>query len=122
MVKDFKNISELSKELGLINKKTGKPSNHILRFWEKEFIDIKPTVLKGNRRYYDHNQVKKIKYIKYLLKDKGLTIKGAKKILKEKKNIDVYNENNIEKDYLKKNIETKSKEILKKLKDLKDYG
>ena len=63
MEKDFMNISELSKKLGLINKKTGKPSNHVLRFWEKEFIDIKPTVLKGNRRYYDHRQVKKIKYI-----------------------------------------------------------
>ena len=122
MVKDFKNISELSKELGLINKKTGKPSNHVLRFWEKEFLNIKPTVLKGNRRYYDQNQVEKIKYIKYLLKDKGLTIKGAKKILKDKKNIDVHNVNNIEKDYLRKNIKTKSRKILKKIKELKDYG
>ena len=37
MVKNYLDISELSKKLDLINKKTGKPANHILRFWEKEF-------------------------------------------------------------------------------------
>ena len=79
MIKDFIDISELSRELNLVSKKTGKPANYILRFWEKEFKDIKPTIMSGNRRYYDQNQVNKIKFIKYLLKDKGLTIKGAKK-------------------------------------------
>ena len=122
MVKNFLDISELSKKLDLTNKKTGKPANHILRFWEKEFKDIKPTILKGKRRFYDRKQVEKIKYIKYLLKDKGLTIKGAKKVLKVKKNIDVYNKNNVEKDYLKENIKNKSKNILKKIKELKNYG
>ena len=121
-MKNFLDISELSKELDLINKKTGKPSNHILRFWEKEFVGIKPKVLKGNRRYYDQKQIDKIKYIKYLLKDKGLTIKGAKKFLKNKKNIDVTNVNNIEEDYFKNNIKNKSKKILKKIKELKNYG
>ena len=122
MEKDYLDISELSKKLELINKKTGKPANHILRFWEKEFYGIKPVILKGNRRYYDKKQVEKIKYIKYLLKDKGLTIKGAKKVLKDKKNIDVHNKNNVENDYLKKNIRNKSKNILNKLKELKNYG
>tara|TARA_B100000963_G_C22298300_1_gene524526 strand:+ start:128 stop:496 length:369 start_codon:yes stop_codon:yes gene_type:complete len=122
MVKNFLDITELSKKLDLTNKKTGKPANYILRFWEKEFRDIKPTILKGNRRYYDKKQVEKIKYIKYLLKDKGLTIKGAKKVLKDKKNIDVHNKNNVENDYLKKNIRNKSKNILNKLKELKNYG
>ncbi len=120
--KDFLDISELSKELDLINKKTGKPANHILRFWEKEFNGIKPIILNGNRRYYDQKQVDKIKYIKYLLKDKGLTIKGAKKLLKNKKNIDEADRNNIEKDYLKSNIKIKSKNILKRIKRLKNYG
>ena len=60
---------------------------HTLRYWEKEFKQIKPVILKGNRRYYDQKQVDKISYIKFLLKDKGLTIKGVKNILKEKKNI-----------------------------------
>ena len=122
MMKNFIDISELSKKLNLINKKTGKPANYILRFWEKEFKGIKPTLLKGNRRYYNQNQVDKIKFIKYLLKDKGLTIKGAKKILQEKKNIDVSNTNNIKNDYLKNSIKNKSDNILKKIKQIKKYG
>jgi len=114
----FLSISELSKKLNLINKKTGKPANHILRFWEKEFKTIKPTILNGNRRYYDQKQVDKVKYIKFLLKDKGLTIEGAKKMLKNKKNIDEYDENNIRNDYLTK----RSKSILNKIKKLRNYG
>ena len=122
MEKSLLDISELSKELNLINKKTGKPANYILRFWEKEFKEIKPTILKGNRRYYDKNQINKIRYIKYLLKDKGLTIKGVKKVLKDKKNIDGTNKSNIDKDYLKDNIKKRSKKILHKVKELKNYG
>ncbi len=122
MIKNFLDISELSKKLDLINKKTGKPANYILRFWEKEFNGIKPTILKGNRRYYNKDQIDKIKYIKFLLKDKGLTIKGAKKILQNKKNIDETDINNIEKDYLKERIKGRSKNILKKIKGLKNYG
>tara|TARA_Y100000992_G_C21133991_1_gene427961 strand:- start:379 stop:747 length:369 start_codon:yes stop_codon:yes gene_type:complete len=122
MVKNYLNISELSIRLNLINKKTGKPLNHILRFWEKEFSEIKPVILKGNRRYYNQKQVDKITYIKFLLRDKGLTIKGAKNILKEKKIIDETDKNNIEKDYFKMSIKKKSKNILKKIKGIKNYG
>ena len=122
MVKNYLNISELSIRLNLINKKTGKPLNHILRFWEKEFSEIKPVILKGNRRYYNQKQVDKITYIKFLLRDKGLTIKGAKNILKGKKNIDETDENNIEKDYLKISIKNRSKNILKKIKGIKTNG
>ena len=122
MEKSLLDISELSKELNLVNKKTGKPANHILRFWEREFKEIKPTILKGKRRFYDKNQINKIKYIKYLLKDKGLTIKGVKKVLKDKKNIDGTNKSNVDKDYLKDNIKKRSKKILHKIKELKNYG
>ncbi len=122
MEKSLLDISELSKELNLINKKTGKPANYILRFWEREFKEIKPTILKGKRRFYDKNQINKIKYIKYLLKDKGLTIKGVKKVLKDKKNIDGTNKSNVDKDYLKDNIKKRSKKILHKIKELKNYG
>ncbi len=121
MVKNYLDISELSIELNLINKKTGKPANYILRFWEKEFSGIRPLILKGNRRYYDQKQVNKIKYIKFLLKDKGLTIKGAKNILKEKKIIDDTDKNTIE-GYFKNKIKIKSKNILKKIKNLKKHG
>ena len=121
MEKKYLNISELSILLGLTNK-SGKPANYIIRFWEKEFKNIKPTTLKGGRRYYDSNQIKNIQFIKYLLKDKGLTIKGAKNILNKKKNIDVNVKNNIEQDYLKKNIKKKSFDILKRIRKLKNHG
>ena len=75
------NISQLSKLLNLINSKTKKPSNYILRYWEKEFKQIKPMILK-NRRYYSEKQINMIKLIKFLLKDKGMTINGVKNVLK----------------------------------------
>ena len=49
------NITQLSKELNLINSKTNKPSNYILRYWEKEFKQIKPIIIR-NRRYYTKKQ------------------------------------------------------------------
>ena len=62
----FINISELSKQLKLINSKTKKPLNYIIRFWEKEFKFIKPKII-NNRRYYSKEQVERIKMVKYLL-------------------------------------------------------
>ena len=76
----FINITELSKLLNLVDKNSKKPLNYILRYWEKEFKQIKPKVI-NNRRYYSSNQVKLIKKIKYLLKDKDLTVSGVKKAL-----------------------------------------
>ena len=69
MMKKFKNISELSKELDLINPATKKPLNHVLRYWEKEFKEIKPKKI-NNRRYYSSEQVKIIKKIRFLLRNK----------------------------------------------------
>ena len=120
--KSYLDITELSIKLDLINKKTNKPATYILRFWEKEFNEIKPLILKGNRRYYDNKQVSIIKFIKHLLKDKSLTINGVKKILREKKNIDGSRKNNIEEEYFKINIKNKSKKILKRLNELKRNG
>ena len=73
-------ISELSKLLDLINRSNNKPLNHIIRYWEKEFKQIKPKII-NNRRYYSYDQVEIIKKIKFLLKNKGMTINGVKKIL-----------------------------------------
>ena len=50
------NISELSKLLNLFNIKNNKPNNHILRYWEKEFKEIKPTIIK-KRRYYTQKDI-----------------------------------------------------------------
>ena len=102
------NISELAKLLNLINSKNKKPQNYILRYWEKEFKQIKPTILR-NRRYYSKKQIDIIKLIKFLLKDRGLTINGVKKVLKHNVNtLDDYNSNSLKTSY--------QKEILKKKK------
>ena len=118
----FLNISQLSKLLDLINPKNNKPTNYILRYWEKEFKEIKPTVLK-NRRYYSKKQIEIVKLIKFLLKDKGMTIKGVKTILKSNiNNLDDYDLFSLKADYHKINIKTKCKKILDKIRDIKKYG
>ncbi len=116
------NISELSKSLNLINLKSRKPSNHIIRYWEKEFREIKPIIYK-KRRYYSKKNIELIKLIKFLLKDKGMTIKGVKKILKSNVNsLDVYNSNSLKAVYLKEKVANKSKIILEKIRKLKRHG
>ena len=65
-------------------KAQGKLSTHTLRYWEKEFKEIKPFIFAGKRRYYDENLIKILKKIHFLLKNQGMTIKGVKKILKIK--------------------------------------
>ena len=77
----YKTIGEITKELGLIDKKTGRLQTHTIRYWETQFRQIRPTVKAGGRRYYSVKIFKIIKYIKFLLKERGLTINGAKKIL-----------------------------------------
>ena len=112
-------ISQVSKLLKIINDKTKKPSNHILRYWEKEFKQIKPTLIR-NRRYYSEKQINIIKLIKFLLKDKGMTINGVKNVLKSKINtLDDYNSFSLKADYQKKVIKEKSKIILEKIKKIK---
>jgi DNA-binding transcriptional MerR regulator len=121
-MKKLINISQLSDLLNLVNKKTKKPSNYVLRYWEKEFRQIKPIILK-NRRYYSEKQIETIKLIKFLLKDKGMTINGVKNILKSNINsLDDYNSFSLKADYHKENIEIKSKVILEKLEKIRKYG
>ena len=115
-------ITEVSKLIENINTKTNKPLNHILRYWEKEFRQIKPTIIR-NRRYYSKDQINLIKLIKFLLKDKGMTITGVKNILKSKINsLDDYNSYSLKADYHRKIIKEKSKDILNRLKKIKNYG
>ena len=79
----YKTISEVAEILNLINPKNGSLSTHTLRFWEKDFKQIKPKILAGNRRYYDNDTIEIIKKVKFLLKEKGMTIQGVKKYLAE---------------------------------------
>ncbi|MFL2877744.1 MAG: MerR family transcriptional regulator [Candidatus Pelagibacter sp.] len=116
------NISQLSTLLNLINKKNNKPSNHILRYWEKEFKQIKPTIIK-NRRYYSKKQVNIIKLIKYLLKNEGMTVKGVKNVLSSKINsLDDYNSISLKALYQKSFIKIKSKNILDTIEKIKKNG
>ena len=77
----YKTIGEVAKILNLINKRNGSLSTHTIRFWEKEFKQIKPMIFNGNRRYYDDETINILKKIKFLLKDKGMTLNGVKKAL-----------------------------------------
>ena len=116
------NISEVSKILDLVNPITKKPLNHILRYWEKEFAQIKPKKI-NNQRYYNDKQIELIKMIKFLLKNKGLTISGVKKIIKSNINsLDDYKNNSLKVDYYKLNLKKKSNLLLQKINNIKTYG
>jgi|TARA_B110000438_G_scaffold267333_1_gene282097 DNA-binding transcriptional MerR regulator len=84
--KIYKTIGDVAKELGLINHKSGHIQTHTIRYWETQFREIKPSIRAGGRRYYSSKNIKLIKYIMYLLKDKGLTIKGVRKLLNNNDN------------------------------------
>ena len=77
----YKAIGEVAEILNLVNIKKGTLSTHTIRFWEKQFKQIKPKVFSGNRRYYDEDSILTLKKIKFLLKDKGMTLNGVKKAL-----------------------------------------
>ena len=113
----YKTIGEVAKILELFNKKKGSLSTHTIRFWEKEFKQIKPKVFSGNRRYYDENSINVLKKIKYLLKDKGMTLNGVKKVLNSNdSDIDeLYNTSINQKNIIKSKI-NKIKKILKDFK------
>ena len=113
----YKTIGEVAELLNLINTKNGSLSTHTLRFWEKEFKQIKPKILAGNRRYYDSDTVETIKKVKYLLKDKGMTIQGAKKYLAEEEtNLDETPNLTINTKNILKSKLNKISKILKELK------
>ena len=115
-------ISELSRMLNLVDPLTKKPLNHTIRYWEKEFKQIKPKKI-NNRRYYSLKQVELIKMIKFLLKNKGMTIEGVKTTINSNRNkLDDYNNLSLKTEYYKSSIKTKTKNLLEKIKKIKDYG
>ena len=117
--KTYKTIGEVTKMLNLIDKKTGKLLTHTLRYWEKEFKQVKPSIFSGKRRYYDDKTIDILKKIQYLLKDKGMTINGVKKYLNEgESELDEDNNKTINRTV----INTKLNKISKILKNLKSNG
>ena len=116
------NISQVSKTVNLTDSTNNKPLNYILRYWEKEFKQIRPKKI-NNRRYYTKEQVEIIKLIKFLLKTKGMTISGVKNLLNLKINkLDDINSYSLKAEYYKNSFKEKSKKILDKIKKLKKYG
>ena len=121
-MKKLINISQLAIALKLVDPKSNKPLNYILRYWEKEFKQIRPKII-NKRRYYSEDQVEIFKKINFLLKNQGLTISGVKNILNSNTNkLDDYNSNSLKTSYLKLNLRAKSKKILDKLNKIKKYG
>ena len=84
LLDSYKTISEVVKILGLKTKKGQSVPTHTIRFWEREFKQVKPKIFNGNRRYYDEKSIKLLKKIHYLLKNQGMTINGVKKLLNNK--------------------------------------
>ena len=80
----YKTIGEVAKILDLDSKDRKSITTHTIRFWEKEFKQIKPKILNGKRRYYDIKNIELLKKVHFLLKDQGMTIKGVKKVLNNK--------------------------------------
>ena len=118
---DYITIGQLAKKLNLIDEKTGKPQTHTIRFWESQFKQIKPSVRAGKRRYYSENDFEIIKKIKKLLKDYGMTIKGAKMLLdKDKTNLAVEAAFDVDSEALKGNIKERIKNLKNLITDLKN--
>ena len=116
----YKTIGEVVKILKL------KPTNknllptHTIRYWEKEFKQIKPKILNGNRRYYDSKNIELLKKVRFLLKEQGMTINGVKKLLNrnEPLKLDEISNHSIKADNLKNKL-VKISNIIKSLKDKK---
>ena len=115
-------ISELSKMLNLVDPMTKKPLNHILRYWEREFKEIKPKKI-NNIRYYSSKQIEIIKMIKFLLKSKGMTILGVKNLLNTNINkLDDHKGHSLKADYYRNILKLKSKTLVEKINKIKNYG
>ena len=113
----YKTIGEVVKLLRLKSKKGHSPPTHTIRYWEKEFKQIKPKILSGNRRYYDEKNILLLKKVHFLLKEQGMTISGVKKILNKKETLNL--DENINQSIRAVNLKNKLSKISKMIKNLK---
>ena len=116
----YKSIGEVTKILNLKSNIKGGLPTHTIRFWEKQFKQVKPKILNANRRYYDEKSINILKKIKFLLKDQGMTINGVKKILngQDSLQLDETANNSIKANNFKNKI-VKISKIIKNLKNIK---
>tara|TARA_Y100000590_G_scaffold408368_1_gene499404 strand:+ start:2846 stop:3250 length:405 start_codon:yes stop_codon:yes gene_type:complete len=123
----YKTIGEVARKLNLVDKRTGQLQTHTIRYWESQFKQIKPIIMAGRRRYYSDKNIKILIFIKSLLKEKGLTINGVKKLLETKNlesiddsvNFGVYKPTDKTTRIIKDKLKNISK-IIKELKEIKN--
>ena len=118
----YKSIGEVAKLLNLVSQKTGKFNTHTIRFWEKEFSQIRPKIFSGKRRYYDNKTIEILKKIKFLLKEKGMTINGVKKYLINKNSFDLDEFSNTTINSKNNNLKSQIEKISKLVKEIKKLG
>ena len=116
----YKTIGEVAKILTSGSKNGKSIPSHTIRFWEKEFKQIKPKILNGNRRYYDVKNIELLKKVHFLLKEQGMTVNGVKKLLNndEPLKLDEMTNHSIKASNLKNKI-VKISNIIKNLKTIK---
>ena len=118
----YKSIGEVAKLLNLVSQKTGKLNTHTIRFWEKEFRQIRPKIFSGKRRYYDNKTIEILKKIKFLLKERGMTINGVKKYLINKNSFDLDEFSNTSINSKNNNLKSQIEKISKLVKEIKRLG
>ena len=114
----YKTIGEVVKIIGLKSKNGQSLPTHTIRFWETKFKQIRPKIFNGNRRYYDEKSINLLKKIKYLLKVKGMTLNGVKKVLNsDDSDIDEFYNTSIKHKKIIKSKILKIKDIISKFKN-----
>ena len=115
--KAYKTIGEVVKILRFNSKKNNSISPHTLRYWEKEFKQIKPKIFKGNRRYYSDKDILLLQKIVFLLKQQGMTIAGVKRLLDSNKSLklDEFSNHSIKADIVRNKL-IKISNLVKSLK------
>ncbi|MBA3577785.1 MAG: MerR family transcriptional regulator [Sphingomonas sp.] len=96
----FKTIGELSRELGV--------AQHILRYWETKFSQLKPLQRAGNRRYYRPDDVQLAKRINQLLNQEGYTVRGVQKLLGQRRSPEQESLSELAADYQPGEAETRT--------------
>ena len=116
----YKTIGEVVKILKLESRNKNVSPTHTIRYWEKEFKQIRPKILNGNRRYYDKKNIELLKKVHFLLKEQGMTINGVKKLLSHNDplKLDEISNQSIRTNNLKSKL-IKISSIIKKLKNNK---
>ena len=114
----YKTIGEVAKILTNDSKDGKSIQTYTIRYWEKEFKQIKPKILNGNRRYYNLQNIEVLKKVHFLLKVHGMTINGVKKVLNNDTSLKL--DENFNHSIRAKNFKNKLFKISKIIKELKN--